>query len=238
MASVDTIGLEYSNKSMNSIFKSFVIVTAMLVSSHAVGQGIFVIRHGEGEQNVRKEFNSSPKNANFKEVRLTELGKKQVEATARELLKKGLTNNKIRAVYISPLLRTRETSEIIKKTLKISPQKIEVSETVIETDMGKYEGKKYSDYPWDSDDHSHGHEYGGEDHDDIRKRVKVLLDQVLAQCDKGSNVLIVTHGTPAKHIVEYLTGVLSKDLIKTGGYAEIKWAEAYKNVSQKCPSKL
>ena len=69
----------------------------------------YLVRHGESENNVLNIVNSLPEE---KKYHLTEKGRKQVEKTAALLVPKHID-----VIIASPLLRTRETAEII--SLKI-----------------------------------------------------------------------------------------------------------------------
>ncbi len=196
------------------------------LSASGFCSGIYIVRHGEGEQNVLKFFNSNPKNKNYREVHLTEAGKEQAASTARKLASQGLSGKNISAVYVSPLPRAKETAGILSQILGVASAKIKETDAVIETDFGKYEGTKYSDFPWDIYDHSHASEYGGETYGDVQKRVRVFMDKLLRRCDRNANILIVTHGEPATAIGEYITGV-KKDMIKTGESVEFSWDTVY-----------
>jgi broad specificity phosphatase PhoE len=158
---------------------------------------------------------------------LTEVGKKQVSTTAQAFVEKGLSDKNVRAVYISPLPRTRETAKIITDALQISPNKTHINDHIAEIKMGTWEGKKYEEFPWNSYDFSHGHEYGGETVDDVNKRIKILIDKILSECDRNSNVIIVTHRLPAECIHEYLTGEPNKVPVTTASFFEIPWDKAY-----------
>src|SRR3989338_7604758 len=69
----------------------------------------YLVRHGESENNVQDIGNSLPEEVKY---HLTEKGRRQVEEATALLAQK-----KADAIFASPLLRTRETAEII--SLKI-----------------------------------------------------------------------------------------------------------------------
>jgi hypothetical protein len=71
---------------------------------------IFVVRHGQGEHNVA-DIVSSDINDN---VALTKIGKQQAEATGNLLKEK-----QVDVIFCSPLLRARQTAEILKQTSEI-----------------------------------------------------------------------------------------------------------------------
>lgn len=93
---------------------------------------IYFIRHGESEANVRKVFAGQKDNS-----LLTDKGREQARATAKEIIKEGL---KIDKIYSSPLKRAYETAEIIAKELGFDASKIITEERIIEYDMGSLSG--------------------------------------------------------------------------------------------------
>ena len=96
---------------------------------------IYFIRHGESEANVKKVF-AGQKNDSL----LTNKGRKQAKATAKEIIKEKL---KIDKIYSSPLRRAYETAEIIAKELGFDASAIIIEERIIEYDMGSL-----SEAPW------------------------------------------------------------------------------------------
>jgi len=89
---------------------------------------LFFVRHGEAETNHNDILSSR-----YDGYPLTKLGIKQVEDTA-----KGLEGIKFDTLYSSPVLRTRQTAEILNKGRELE---IRIDERLRERGMGKMEGE-------------------------------------------------------------------------------------------------
>jgi len=90
----------------------------------------YFLRHGEAESNVEPRFICSlpePKKAH-----LTSRGKKQIQKIAQILKKKNID-----LIFFSPLTRTKETAQIIKKTIK---KPMILSQKLKELDFGIFNG--------------------------------------------------------------------------------------------------
>lgn len=90
---------------------------------------IIFVRHGESTCNTQHICVSGTRGAP-----LTALGKKGARATASELKKL-----KVSAVYTSPVLRARQTAQIISNAVRIP---VLIDERLHECTMGPFEGKK------------------------------------------------------------------------------------------------
>lgn len=133
--------------------------------------------------------------------------------TARELKDLGLTDLTINAVYVSPARRTQQTAEIIMNELEISKEKKQINELLVDISFGEYEGKHFSIFQKEANDdfweHFKASEYGGETSLQVRERVKTFIGQLAAnfsETNKENNILIITHGSPAKELVAVLDG--------------------------------
>jgi len=93
---------------------------------------IYFIRHGESEANERGLFAGQKDNSI-----LTQKGRDQAIATAKEIISEGL---KIDKIISSPLKRTLETAEIIAKELDFDISKITIDTRITEYDMGNLTG--------------------------------------------------------------------------------------------------
>jgi len=164
-------------------------------------QDVYIMRHGESEYNLLEIFNSR---LDSKEYPLSEKGRNQVHNAAQKMKQEfGLKASNIGAVFVSPMLRTRETAEILVKELNIDPKKVFVDAGIIELQMGNLDGTRFSDYPVKNIlDHSFAHTYGGETDDDCLGRLKPFLKKIKVQHIKGA-ILIITHGTPAELLMRH-----------------------------------
>ncbi|MCX6755485.1 MAG: phosphoglycerate mutase family protein [Candidatus Nomurabacteria bacterium] len=96
---------------------------------------IYFVRHGESEANVRNVF-AGQKDDSL----LTEKGKEQALATAKEIKKENLTFDRI---ISSPLQRSLETARIIAKEIGFDFSNIIIDNRINEYDMGSITGKPY-----------------------------------------------------------------------------------------------
>lgn len=140
---------------------------------------IILIRHGESEANVRKEFGTD-------ETPLSELGRVQAAKT-----KDYIGTLKYDKVYVSPLRRARETMELLGLNG-------EIREEVREISFGEMEGKTYDttreDCPEDiirwTEDPLNYRVPGGETIEEAYFRMKPFFDELV---EKNEDVIIVTH---------------------------------------------
>lgn len=96
----------------------------------------YVLRHGEAEHNIKNiasDSNNTPSH-------LTEAGKEQIKKVAQQL-----SSKKIDYVFVSPLMRTQETAQIIKEALKLSDDQVITDERIREVQTG-FDGKNIEDY--------------------------------------------------------------------------------------------
>lgn len=172
---------------------------------------LYLVRHGEAENNVRFILNSLPET---KKYSLTERGRAQVAVTADVLVSVGAE-----AIFSSPVKRAKETAEIIAAATGLA---IVFDERLREVGMGTFNGKnqkefleKYSEpqmriSPDPTD--------GTESLIDLRGRLKGFLDD-LGEKYAGKKVIIVSHGDP----LEQLHGILTNEApgrSATGWYPE------------------
>ncbi|MCR1934830.1 alpha-ribazole phosphatase [Clostridium tepidum] len=163
---------------------------------------IYLIRHGETEQNKRKNFYGKL------DVGLNEKGKEQ-SYKAGEFLK----NIDFNKIYISDRKRTRETVEKILEMNKFYKNKKSIiykDERINEIDFGLFEGKSYEEicslYPkekeeWEKDWKNFTPPQG-ESAREFYNRVKSFMKHIQKE-DEG-NYLIVTHGGVIRMIYSYI----------------------------------
>jgi broad specificity phosphatase PhoE len=92
---------------------------------------IFLLRHGQDVDNAKGIMNgryNSP---------LTELGKKQAERAATKIAKE-----KMAAIFSSPLLRAKQTADIIAKKHGLA---VQIDERLLERDFGKLTGQPHAE---------------------------------------------------------------------------------------------
>jgi broad specificity phosphatase PhoE len=185
------------------------------------------IRHGRSDHNVGGYFDTKSDSVS----QLTTEGVEQVTRSAEEL--KELDIN-LRSIYSSPLLRCRQTSEILKNILGIK-REIIIDFNLRELEMGTYEGTSIKDYPYGYYEHKLAHTYKGETLSDVELRMRYFIYFL------KENSLIVTHQAPIKVMSKYIIG---EDIeVKCAGYLVMKdWKlvepqidlnwETYKRISK------
>ena len=92
---------------------------------------VLLVRHGETEDNASRRFQGRL------DTELNDRGRAQSAALAQAVRGEGL-----RALYSSPLLRARETAEIIGAELGLEPV---LDERLMEADSGDWSGRLYAE---------------------------------------------------------------------------------------------
>jgi alpha-ribazole phosphatase len=131
------------------------------------------------------------------DVPLSPTGQQQVRNTKRMLRLKSIDR-----VFCSPMLRCRQTCELLEL-----PVPYQVNELLKEVDFGRWEGKSFAEIveddaeavaTWTSDP-AHFCFPGGEALVDFHKRVAVIMKMLLE--DNSKHILLVTHGGIIRHLL-------------------------------------
>jgi len=152
------------------------------------------VRHGESESNL-----NNTKVSQLEDYPLTEKGIHQSKNVA-----KALKEEKIDIIISSPILRTKQTTEIINEVLNI--EQIE-DDRIKEYDYGSWNGHSseelfcekneiYREYKKPkSPQEKWNFKFGGdgESRQEVEKRVRIFIEEI-NQKYAGKNVLIVSHG--------------------------------------------
>jgi len=162
---------------------------------------IFLARHGEAEHNVKGVGTCTP-DADFP---LTKKGEKNSKRNA-----KTLKDENIDMIFSSPVLRARQTSEIMSKELDIE---VFYDERLREIGLGKFDNKPidemYKVYP-DRESRIKDTEHGVESGEQIRDRLKDFVDEINKKYS-NKNILIVSHGDPLQILYGILSGLELKE---------------------------
>ena len=159
---------------------------------------ILLARHGQTDWNRDNRFQGHA------DPPLNALGRAQ----ARELAER-LAQKPVAAVFASPLVRARETAEIVAARLGLS---VELVEALREVDVGSWSGLTRDEiaerFPagyrrWL--DCAHGWE-DGESYQELGERVVASLLE-LAGRHAGELILVVTHGGPIRAAQAHAAGV-------------------------------
>lgn len=167
------------------------------------GNTYFVMRHGECESNVQKIFDVNSRTTNG----LTEKGKSEAEASGKDIVAKGITK-----IYASPLLRTRETAEIVAEKVGISKDDIVYDERLHELNVGAFDGtaaiEDFCEFR-----RVHGITEpieGGESYLDAIRRFGSFLYEI-EETLHDERVLIVSHGVSWKAFIAIVEGLGQKE---------------------------
>ncbi|WP_199233275.1 bifunctional RNase H/acid phosphatase [Rhodococcus sp. SMB37] len=157
---------------------------------------MLLLRHGQTPLSVERRYSGRGN------PELTELGRGQASAAAQMLAGRG----GVSAVVSSPLGRARETAAAAADALNLP---VTVHEGLIETDFGEWEGLTFKEAAErDIDLHKNWlgdtsvRPPGGESFDDVRTRIAGVRDDLTTQYP-GSNVLVVSHVTPIKTLLQF-----------------------------------
>ena len=152
---------------------------------------LYFVRHGESEANVLKVISNRglihP---------LTELGRQQAAQLAQSLAAVPIAK-----IYASPLLRARQTAEIVSAALNLP---VEIADALREPDCGMAEGRSdeaaWAEHrrTWTAWLDEQRYDYrieGGESFNDLRACFVPFIDRLLAEHgDTSDQLLLISHG--------------------------------------------
>ncbi|MEX2209032.1 MAG: histidine phosphatase family protein [Myxococcota bacterium] len=155
--------------------------------SDAVSATLLLVRHGQIEANTARVWHGSTDSP------LTDHGHHEARRTAEFLSR---TRPRARALYTSPLLRTRQTAAEIAESLGLEPI---VEASLAEYGIGELEGVSYQAL---LEEHrfftriAENRDYappGGESPNAVMARVTAALGRI-ARAHRGDEVVVVSHG--------------------------------------------
>lgn len=167
-----------------------------------------LFRHGQCDHNIKNWISCGLDSKS----ELTDFGKLVVRESAYEL-KKYLEYKDNIKILASPLLRTKQTAEIICDEIGLNPESIIFDERIKEVDYGSYNEGPVSNLPYDVYDIDKFKEQGGENYEDIHKRIDSFMNEVFNDTD---TFIVVSHALTIREIHKKLTGV--QDKIKVGKF--------------------
>jgi len=157
---------------------------------------IYVVRHGE------TEWNAINKVLGRTDIPLNAKGIKQARELARSM-----KDLKIDSFLCSPLLRTRQTADIISREIDVQ---YEIDNRLIEQEFGEFEGVDRSDPKYQKAKREYFVRYpGGESYFDMAARVFTLLKELA-----GTNALLVTHGGICRIIRSYFEDMGNEEFVR------------------------
>lgn len=149
---------------------------------------LFLARHGQTDWNAARRFQGAS------DIGLSERGRDQAAALGR-----ALGARRLAAVYVSPLLRARETVAI---AMPGDPVPVIPMDELRELSLGDWEGRTVDEIRSEEGDPYLAwlrapHDCpppGGEPLDRVAARVRGALDRIAASHGAGDEVLVVAHG--------------------------------------------
>ncbi|MDY3919101.1 MAG: histidine phosphatase family protein [Candidatus Limivivens sp.] len=166
---------------------------------------VYFVRHGQTVWNVENKICGST------DIALTELGHRQAEETGRKILEEGIRADEI---LYSPLVRASETARHISEITGI-PARVEPR--LKEQNFGKYE----STTPRNSVEFTRAKEQfacryeGGESMLRLAQRVYNLLDEIRAEADEKTYILVAHNGI-ARVVQSYFYEMSNEEYAKFG----------------------
>lgn len=107
----------------------------------AQGITLYFVRHGETDWNVAQRYQGR------RDIPLNATGRVQAERNGR-MLRELLGAGTVSLDYVaSPLLRARETMEIMRRELRLPPEAYHTDERLAEIDYGHWEGHLWTELP-------------------------------------------------------------------------------------------
>ncbi|MDK2897138.1 MAG: alpha-ribazole phosphatase [Candidatus Atribacteria bacterium] len=183
---------------------------------------VYLVRHGDTEATEQGYF------AGWSDVPLSPRGKKRV-VRVRELL----GEIPITRAWVSPLVRTRETAQLL-----VSPGvPLEEVEEIKERNFGRWEGRRWQEleqeFPqevisWRKDPLSFTPP-GGESFQQVLSRVKVFWEKLLEQ--EEGNYLVITHAGVIRCLLVHSSGMDFKNtfhlLLDPGVILHLRWSSDF-----------
>lgn len=164
---------------------------------------LLIVRHG------RTDWNDQGKIQGCADIELNETGINQAKETAKKL-----ENEKIDLIIASPLIRTKQTAEIINEGRNID---IIYDKRLLERDFGEFEGLNKNEFDYESFwTYSKNLKYEkAENIQDFFKREFDFLDDIKEKY-KNKTVLLVSHAGVSTAIKYYFEGLPKENEMTSG----------------------
>lgn len=167
---------------------------------------IYFIRHGETDWNLEGRLQGQ------KDIPLNDLGRVQAEEAGRRL--QSICPHYEDLAYVaSPMARTRETMELLRKAIGLHPESYKLDERLVELTFGSWEGMTWKEVRKaepqlaalrERDKWNYVPPGGGESYAMLTDRIRPILD------DLTRDTVIVAHGGVARAFLSLCCGVSSR----------------------------
>lgn len=178
---------------------------------------IYLVRHGETIWNKEKKIQGQS------DIPLNEYGRELAHITSN-----ALKDIPFDIVYSSPLVRAKETAEILVKNRNLE---IHTDNRLVEMSFGEGEGESLPEIHAHPEMKLHNFIHnpgnytppvGGETFEELYERCKSFIEEVLIPAEKKYNsMLLVGHGALIRGMIHYINNRPSKDF----------WIVTHKNCS-------
>jgi uncharacterized phosphatase len=149
---------------------------------------ICLVRHGETDWNKQHKYQGRT------DIPLNDTGRSQIEKTAKYLKRFNWDE-----IITSPLLRAKQSAEIIAKEIKI--EKIHEEEGFVEIDTGEISGMTVEEGKIAFPD---GKINGMESFESLQKRVVGSLTEC-GRIYAGKDIIIISHGAAINSVLAYVS---------------------------------
>ena len=175
---------------------------------------VIFVRHGEAESNAKGILDEGGNVGNG----LTENGRMQSEQLAKTLVDVGATS-----IISSPLLRTKQTAEILAERLGLP---LSFDDRIREIGVGSYDGKSEKEFlaARKKMDWHDAAPQGLESYAHLKQRTEAFLKELL-ETHRGETVIVVSHGDAVGVMGAHGTPAeWASDLPLVGGFFERSFA--------------
>ena len=165
---------------------------------------VYFVRHGQTVWNVENKI------CGAMDSPLTEFGREQARETGKNILAEGIKADEI---LTSPLSRAADTAQLISEMTGI-PCRVEPR--LIEQNFGKWEGtpRNGEDFKRAKEDFVCSYE-GGESMLRLAQRIYNLLDDIKAEADEKTYILVAHNGI-ARVVQSYFTDMTNEEYAAFG----------------------
>ncbi|WP_112663197.1 histidine phosphatase family protein [Microvirga flavescens] len=168
---------------------------------------IYFLRHGETDWNLEGRLQGQ------KDIPLNDFGRVQAEEAGRRL--QALTAHPEDLDYVSsPMLRTRETMELMRGAIGLHPTAYRLDDRLVELTFGEWEGMTWKEVRAAAPQGAHLRERdkwgfappgGGESYAMLAERIGPVLEDITRE------TVIVAHGGVARAFLVLACGVNKRD---------------------------
>lgn len=175
------------------------------------GPLIYYVRHGQTDWNAELRWQGRI------DIPLNETGRNQAQEYGRLLARLKLDLSLFTFIS-SPLSRSCETLEIIRKELNLPPNEYETDDRLIEINYGDLEGTTQSDFKASNREMYYYRKANqwtfkpenGENHEDVLKRVIEWHSDL----DRDGQYIVAAHGAVGRVVRHHLAGIPRDELSK------------------------